>query len=63
MRNSYSCYILKNLKFIRLKPNRISFSQTFEDLKLLIRTRLGLIHLAEHKFRHTFKDCLNNICS
>ena len=25
--------------------------------------RLGLSHFADHKFRHTFQDCLNPICS
>ena len=25
--------------------------------------RLGLSHLADHKFRHNFQDCLNPICS
>ena len=25
--------------------------------------RLGLSHLANHKFRHNFQDCLNPICS
>ena len=24
--------------------------------------RLGLSHLAEHKFRHIFQDCLNHVC-
>ena len=25
--------------------------------------RLGLSHLADHKFRHNFQDCINPICS
>ena len=25
--------------------------------------RLGLSHLADHKFRHNFQDCLEPICS
>ena len=25
--------------------------------------KLGLSHLADHKFRHNFQDCLNPICS
>ena len=63
--NSSSCYIFKNLilKFIRPEPNRISSTQDFEGLKLLTRMRLGLSHLADHKFRHNFQDCLNPICS
>ena len=57
--------ILKNLilKFIRHEPNRISSTQNFEGLKLLTRMRLDLSHLADHKFRHNFQDCLNPICS
>ena len=30
---------------------------------MLTRLRLGLSHLADHKFRHNFQDCLNPICS
>ena len=65
IRNSSSCHIFKNLilKFIRPEPNRISSTQNFEGLKLLTRMRLGLSHLADHKFRHNFQDCLNPICS
>ena len=63
--NSSSCHISKNLilKFIRPEPNRTSSAQSFEGLKLLTRMRLGLIHLANHKFRQNFEDCLNPICS
>ena len=63
--NSSSCHIFKNLilKFIRPKPNWISSTQNFGGLKLLTRMRLGLNHLANHKFRHNFQDCLNPICS
>ena len=55
---------LKNfiLKFIRLDSKSISSTQNFESLKLT-RMRLGLSHLAEHKFRQNFPDCLNSICS
>ena len=57
IRNSSLCHIFKNsiLKFIRPEPNRISSTQNFECLKLLTRMRLGLSHLADHKFRHIFK--------
>ena len=64
IQNSSSCRIFKNLiqKFIRPEPNRVSSTQNFEAFKLLTRMRLGLSHLADHKFRHSFKDCLNPIC-
>ena len=32
-----------------------------KTFKLLTRMQLGLSHLAEHKFRHNFQDCLNPI--
>ena len=51
------------LKFIRPKPNKISSTQNFEELKLLTRMRLGLSHLAEHKFSRNFQDYLNPVCS
>ena len=65
IRNSSSCHIFKNLirKFVRLEPNRISSTQKLEGLKLLTRMTLGLSHLADHKFRHNFQDCLKPICS
>ena len=46
-----------NPNFIRPEPNRISSTQNFEGLKLLTRMRLGLSHLADHKFRYNFQDC------
>ena len=45
---SFSCHIFKNLilKFIRPEPNRISSTQNFEDLKLLIKLDFLLPHTA-----------------
>ena len=65
IRNSPSCHIFKNLiqRFTRPKPSRISSTQNFDGLKSLTRMKLGLSHLADHKFRHNFQDCLNPICS
>ena len=65
IRNSSSCHVFKNLtlKFFRFEPNRISSARNFEELKLLTRMSLGLYHLAEHKFRHNFQDCIEPICS
>ena len=34
-----------------------------EGLKFLTRIRLGLSHLADHKFRHNFQDCVYPVCS
>ena len=32
-------------------------------LKLLTRLRLGLSHLNEHRFNHSFQSCINPLCS
>ena len=32
-------------------------------VKLLTKVRLGLSHLREHKFKHSFQDTLNPLCS
>ena len=63
IRNSSSCHIFKNLilKFIKHETNRISSTQNFEGLKLLTRMRLGLSHLADHKFRYINLNEKNNI--
>ena len=65
IRNSSSCHMFRNLtlKFIIPELNRISSARNFEGLKLLTRMRLGLRHLADHKVRHNFQDCLNPFCS
>ena len=51
------------LKFIRPEPNQVSNVESSEGLKLLIRIRFGWSHLADHKFRHNFQECINSICS
>ena len=32
-------------------------------IKLVTRLRLGLSHLREHKFKHSFQDTLNPLCN
>ena len=32
-------------------------------IKLVTRLRLGLSHLTEHKFKHSFQDTLNHLCN
>ena len=34
-----------------------------KGIKLLTRLRVGLNHLCEHKFKHSFQDTLNPICN
>ena len=61
IRNSASCNILKRVT--RPEPNQVFIADSSEAIKFLTRIRLGLSHLADHKFRHSFQDCVNPICS
>ena len=65
IRNSTPCNVFKRviLKFIRPEPNQVFNVDGSEGLKFLTRIRLGLNHLADHKFRHNFQDCVNPIFS
>ena len=58
IRKSSSISILKsnNLKFIRPKPTMSIIVITLKELNY---SRLGLSHLREYKFKHSFKDCPN----
>ena len=56
--------IFKNLKMfksIRPKPNNY-YCHNPKGIRLLTRLRLGLTHLREHKFKHSFQDGLNHLC-
>ena len=53
----------KLLKFIRLSPNCVSNCSNCKGMKYFTRLRLGLTHLREHKFKHSFQDTLNPFCS
>ena len=53
---------------ILLKPGRPNQNSIYNinnpvGLKLLIRLRLGLSQLNEHKFNHNFQNCINLLCS
>ena len=63
LRNVPSINVYKKniLKFIRLGPNRVFNIYNPYGLKLLMRLRLGLSHLRDHKFNHNFSDCLDEI--
>ena len=54
---------LKILKFIRPTANSNFRCHKPVVVKLLTRLRLGLSHLREHKFKHSFQDTLNPLCS
>ena len=57
-------YTFKNtiLKFIRPSPNSVFECHNPQGIKFLTRLRLGLSHLREHKFKHSFQDSLNPLC-
>ena len=49
----------KILKFIRPKPDNVSYCHDRKGIGLITSLCLGLRHLREHKFKHSFQDCLN----
>ena len=54
--------ILKFLQFMRHSPNSIFECHNPQWIKFLTRLHLGLSHLREHKFKHSFQDSLNPLC-
>ena len=64
IKKSKSISIFKSnvLKFIRPKPNNVYYCHNPKGIRLLTRLRLGLSHLREDKFKHSFQDCLNPLC-
>ena len=60
--DSYNVFKKRILKFIRPSPNSVFECHNPKGIKLLSRKRLGLSHLREHKFKHSFQDTLNPIC-
>ena len=65
MCNSENLNIFKKklLKFIRPSGNNVFRCNNPKGVKLLIRLRVGLSHLLEHKFKHGFLDLFNPISS
>ena len=60
---SYNAFENSILKFIIPFPNKVFQCHNPKRIKLPTRLRLGLSHLWEHKFKSSFKDTLNLICS
>ena len=57
-------FFKKNLlKFIRPLPKSVFNCQNYKGTKYLTSLRLGLSHLREHEFKHSFQDTLNPFCS
>ena len=65
IKNSESIVTFKKiiLSFIRPSANSTFNYHNPRGIKLLSRLRLGLSHLREHKFKHSFQDSLNPFCS
>ena len=65
IRNSSSFNIFRKsiLKFIRPSANSFFDCRNPKGIKFITRLRLGLSHLREHKFKHSFQDSLNPFCS
>ena len=65
IKNSESLAIFKSRLLSFIRPIQSKVYNIFDPigLNLLTRLRLGCSHLNEHKFRHSFQDCLNPLCS
>ena len=65
IRNSSSFNIFRKsiLKFIRPSANSLFNCHNPKGIKFITRLRLGLSHLREHKFKHSFQDSLNPFCN
>ena len=57
LRNAAGLSDLKKnlLKFIRPTPKCVFNCHNCKGIKYVTRLRLGLSHLSEHKFKHSFK--------
>ena len=49
-------------KFVRPSPKSLFNCHSPKGIKNKIRSRLGLSHLREHKFKHSFQNTLNPFC-
>ena len=57
--DSFNIFKKEILKFIRPSSN----CHNPIGIKYITRIRLGLSHLREHKFKHSFQDSINPICN
>ena len=48
---------------MRPSPNPVSNCHNPKEICLITRLRLGLSHLKEDKFKHSFQDILNPLCT
>ena len=60
---SYALFRKYLLVFIRPEANNIFNVHNAKRIKLLTTLQLGFNHLKELKFRHSFEDAINTLCS
>ena len=65
IQNAPSLNIFKKniLKFIKPTANNIFGYHNLKGIKYLMRLRLGLSHLNEHKFKNNFQDTFHPLCT
>ena len=65
IRNSTSFDSFKDsiLKFIRPALNSIFQCHNPKGIKYLTRLRVNFSHLRDHKFKHSFQDTINPLCT
>ena len=51
------------LQFVGPSPNSLFNCHNPKGIKYELRLRLGLSHLQEHKFKHSFQDTMNPFCN
>ena len=61
--DSFNVFKKEILKFIRPSSNSFYNCHNPIGIKYITRIRLGLSHLREHKFKHSFQDSINPICN
>ena len=65
IRNSECLNFFKKTLLNFIRPSGIIVFNCYnpKGVKLLTKLRLGLSHLRDHKFKHSFQDSLNPICN
>ena len=65
IRNSASFNSFKEsiLRFIRPAPNSIFQCHNLKETKHLTRLRVNFSHLRDRKFKHSFQETINQLCS
>ena len=56
-------FLKRILSFIKSSPNSTLNCHKLRGIKLFSRLKLGLSHLREHKFKHSFGNSFNPFCS